>query len=164
MKCLLKCRNVIILLCTPRHNTGPYQYRADFINIISNGDTLTWVTWRVIAFLSPYLDIHRSARHQLTNPWIPWISYLIMYQWFYEKEYRKMIIMILVELSDQWLQTFGFSVCCGVLISKLIIVIRYRHWWIPHVSPLTAKLFNLNFHPLEIVSRWRDPQLQVSEN
>ena len=33
-----------------------------------------------------------------------------------------------------------------------------------HVNPLTAKLFNLNFHPLEIVSRWRDPQLQVSEN
>ena len=31
-------------------------------------------------------------------------------------------------------------------------------------NPLTAKLFNLNFHPLEIVSRWRDPQLQVSEN
>ena len=31
-------------------------------------------------------------------------------------------------------------------------------------TPLTAKLFNLNFHPLEIVSRWRDPQLQVSEN
>ena len=32
------------------------------------------------------------------------------------------------------------------------------------LNPLTAKLFNLNFHPLEIVSRWRDPQLQVSEN
>ena len=31
-------------------------------------------------------------------------------------------------------------------------------------NPLAAKLFNLNFHPLEIVSRWRDPQLQVSEN
>ena len=30
--------------------------------------------------------------------------------------------------------------------------------------PLTAKLLNLNFHPLEVVSRWRDPQLQVSEN
>ena len=30
--------------------------------------------------------------------------------------------------------------------------------------PLAAKLFNLNFHPLEIVSRWRDPQLQVSDN
>ena len=34
------------------------------------------------------------------------------------------------------------------------------------LNPLTlnAKLFNWNFHPLEIVSRWRDPQLQVSEN
>ena len=32
------------------------------------------------------------------------------------------------------------------------------------INPLTAKLFNLNFNPLEIVSRWRDPQLQVSEN
>ena len=32
------------------------------------------------------------------------------------------------------------------------------------VNPLTAKLFNLNFHSLEVVSRWRDPQLQVSEN
>ena len=31
-------------------------------------------------------------------------------------------------------------------------------------NPLTAKLFNLDFHPLAVVSRWRDPQLQVSEN
>ena len=29
---------------------------------------------------------------------------------------------------------------------------------------LTAKLFNRNFYPLEVVSRRRDPQLQVSEN
>ena len=32
------------------------------------------------------------------------------------------------------------------------------------LNPLTAKLFNLNFHPPEIVSRCCDPQLQVSEN
>ena len=32
------------------------------------------------------------------------------------------------------------------------------------VNPLTAELFNWNFHPLEVVSRWRDPQLQVSKN
>ena len=32
------------------------------------------------------------------------------------------------------------------------------------VNPLTAKLFNLNLHSLEAVSRWRDSQLQVSEN
>ena len=28
-------------------------------------------------------------------------------------------------------------------------------------NPLTAKLFNLNFHPLGVVSRWRDPQLKM---
>ena len=46
------------------------------------------------------------------------------------------------------------------------------HWhffWLALYSkivyyPLTAKLFDLHFHPLEVVSRWRDPQLQVSEN
>ena len=32
------------------------------------------------------------------------------------------------------------------------------------VNPLTAKSLNWNFHPLEGVSRRRDPQLQVSEN
>ena len=32
------------------------------------------------------------------------------------------------------------------------------------VNPLTATLFNLNFYPLEVVSRWRDPQLQVGKN
>ena len=32
------------------------------------------------------------------------------------------------------------------------------------LNPLTAKSLNLNFYPLEVVSRWRDPQLQVSEN
>ena len=32
------------------------------------------------------------------------------------------------------------------------------------LNPLTAKLINMNFHPHEVVSRWRDPQLQVSEN
>ena len=32
------------------------------------------------------------------------------------------------------------------------------------INPLTVKLFHLNFRQLEAVSRWRDPQLQVSEN
>ena len=31
-------------------------------------------------------------------------------------------------------------------------------------NPSTAKLVNWNFHPLEVVFRLRDPQLQVSEN
>ena len=36
--------------------------------------------------------------------------------------------------------------------------------WAIIFNPFTAKWFNLNFHPLKVVFRWRDPQLQVSEN
>ena len=31
------------------------------------------------------------------------------------------------------------------------------------INPLTSVLSNLNIHPLEVVSRYRDPQLQVGE-
>ena len=31
-------------------------------------------------------------------------------------------------------------------------------------NPFPAELSNLNFHPLEVASRYRDPQLQVGEN
>ena len=32
------------------------------------------------------------------------------------------------------------------------------------INHLTVKLYNLIFHPHEVVSRYRDSQLQVSEN
>ena len=32
------------------------------------------------------------------------------------------------------------------------------------INPYPAKLINLNFHSLEVVSRFRDPQPQVDEN
>ena len=32
------------------------------------------------------------------------------------------------------------------------------------MSPYHTKWIHLNFHPLEVVSRYRDPQLQVGEN
>ena len=32
------------------------------------------------------------------------------------------------------------------------------------INPYPAKLGHFNFHPLEVVSRYRDPQLQVGEN
>ena len=34
----------------------------------------------------------------------------------------------------------------------------------PASNPQRAELNNLNFHPLEFVSRYRDPQLQAGEN
>ena len=33
-----------------------------------------------------------------------------------------------------------------------------------YLDPWSAILYNLNFHPLDVVSRYRDPQLQVGEN
>ena len=35
-------------------------------------------------------------------------------------------------------------------------------WFI--INPYPAKLIYFNFHPLEVVSRYRDPQLKVGEN
>ena len=32
------------------------------------------------------------------------------------------------------------------------------------INPYPAELIYLNFHPLEVVSGYRDPQLQVAEN
>ena len=41
----------------------------------------------------------------------------------------------------------------------------WLHVQVPiRINPSAAKLFDWNFHPLEVVSRWRDPQLQVGEN
>ena len=39
-------------------------------------------------------------------------------------------------------------------------------WLFPvsHLNPLVAKLSYFIFHPLEVVSRYRDPQLQVGGN
>ena len=39
-----------------------------------------------------------------------------------------------------------------------------RYVLLAKINHSTAKLQNLNFHPLEVVSRYRDPQLQVGEN
>ena len=55
------------------------------------------------------------------------------------------------------------TLCCRTIRS----VFRDVKWCFCQVNsfnPLTANLFNLNFRPLEVASRWRDRLLQVSEN
>ena len=51
----------------------------------------------------------------------------------------------------EYLGIFGLT-CPGVILN------------LPHLDYKTGKLNNLNFHPLEVVSRYRDPQPQVGEN
>ena len=52
------------------------------------------------------------------------------------------------------------SIHCQLQIAT---VIDTTHW-IRSIDSLIAKLFDWNFPPLKVVSRWRDPQLQVNEN
>ena len=47
--------------------------------------------------------------------------------------------------------------------------LRVPRSWSPieegfRLNPLSAEVCHLNFHPLEVVGRRRDPQLQVGEN
>ena len=57
-----------------------------------------------------------------------------------------------------------------ILAIKLGILLAWLwynapEYFVKSVNPLSAKFArNRNFHPLEAVSRWRDPQPQVSEN
>ena len=53
-----------------------------------------------------------------------------------------------------------FSFCSAIVIYYFPDKKRLRVGF----NPLTAKLFNLNFHPPEVLYRLRDPQLHVSEN
>ena len=50
-----------------------------------------------------------------------------------------------------------------ILWLRFVFVLQYLRLW-SNIDLLTAELFNWNFHPLEVVSRSRDPQLQLSEN
>ena len=58
------------------------------------------------------------------------------------------------------------SVVCQLAKVQRIhgILETYLHFSVNWLNLLLAKLCNLNFHPLEVVSRYRDPQLQVKEN
>ena len=50
-------------------------------------------------------------------------------------------------------------------VSHHIIIKPYlKAWMTPIISHQQSELCNLNFHPLQVVSRYRDPQLQVTGN
>ena len=58
-----------------------------------------------------------------------------------------------------------YYMMCALTLNQYIY--NRGHVWVCgvyRVNTLTSKLFNWNFHPLEVVSRWRNSQLQASEN
>ena len=59
----------------------------------------------------------------------------------------------------------AFLLHCGCFFCYLVLIYAvYIYFFQARFILLTARLFNGNFHPLEVVSRWRDTQLQVGEN
>ena len=70
-------------------------------------------------------------------------------------------IMLSVNTSMKIYLLKPLHVVAGKFVFRDAIYFYDTSWGL---NPLTAKLFNWNFHPLEVVSRWRDPQLQVSDN
>ena len=78
--------------------------------------------------------------------------------------------LMLAQRRKRWTTLNQHWVSASCLLGKDVIlkVIVLTLWplisTIVTFNPLTAKFFNFNFHPLEVVSRWRDPQLQLSEN
>ena len=99
--------------------------------------------------------------------------------WYYSTELWHVDVAVPQWSHQQWLDAFSLDtqgrttlawhrVSIGrVTLSRIVKATQSMHTEYPlvcSINPLTAKLFYRDFHPLEVVSRWRDPQLQVSEN
>ena len=56
-----------------------------------------------------------------------------------------------------------FSMFNHVIENKYTFL-KSRNHFVGSLTPFSAELINLNFQPLEVVSRYRDPQFQVAEN
>ena len=63
-----------------------------------------------------------------------------------------------------WARITSWGWCQSRYLDCLVYNKKIKRSTSLHINSLTGKLFNWNFHPLEVVSRWRDPQLQVGEN
>ena len=64
----------------------------------------------------------------------------------------------------QYLLTLQESRYCLLTLQIIIVDNCCKSSLLRWVEPLPAKLFIRNFHSIEVVSRWRDTQLQLSEN
>ena len=71
--------------------------------------------------------------------------------WLYFSEHLKKVYSRKIKRIIRYIKI-------GILC--IFIVECYAH----SVNPWRSELYNSNFHPLEVVSRYRDPKLQVSEN
>ena len=114
-----------------------------FFRLISIGHTCVYGHYIVFKFFSAGIDFRRQNLTPEDNPRAERVKYITPL-------YHRLSIYIWLIVPLGW--AYAVHVQLSVFLSECPF------------NPLTAKLFNLNFHPLEVVSRCRDPQLQVSEN
>ena len=92
--------------------------------------------------------------------------------YMYVSDNKHIIIIIIIpdqmtmppcKARRQWLLTFQVSSYCplSLQISLTIIQKNREVSMLTMIRTFTGKLFDWNVHPLEDVSRWSDPQLQV---
>ena len=130
------------------------------------GETLIYFKYIVNYFLFIVLQLSMTF----------WIKYITQNNVIYSCKIWIYIFFMWHRLKNArvFSVTLGHTFCgkmCYNLYVRTTIKLNFRYKFLflsvmcnGIFNPLTAKLLNLNFHPLEVVSRWRDPQLQVSEN
>ena len=123
---------------------------------------------------------HLSANTYISQPvvWLWWAAGLLKYKCTAYKIFMFPTFQIVLMrkkttfLQQQvclWLRLFG-TIC--VILPVIMIAGSAREILrVPDLpekktdgNPWSAKIWNLNFHPHGVVSRYSDPQLQVGEN
>ena len=146
-------RNGVFGIILPKKNLIMLFYM--FVSFLTFGDPALFLTWigPWVIYISLRLcmliiRLHTQEARDIHSIWVDSMSATLAQHW----------------TGIGWTShvcCLSFIRCCWTN-AGLMLVHRLRRW--TNINPLTAKLFILNFHPLEVVSRWRDPQLQVSEN
>ena len=90
-------------------------------------------------------------------------THLINIAWMDFHKYVTSCYLYLYHLSKQW-HFCGGSNGQNIDVWQWLCFFVYVCILLLDFNSYLAKLYYLNFHPLEVVSRYRDPQLQVAEN
>ena len=146
---------------------APWSNRHGFLAAF----TQCWIN--ISCYLKLWLRVHYSLF------WYKSIFYNFFERWFILTwpEFHQMTQL----RGSSLIRIFNYQVACSTLCVGLALAgqddwfvetlsrVDMNWWnrgleasrmWIYLFNPLTAKLFNLNFHPLEVVCRWRDPNFK----
>ena len=148
-------------ICTPA--VSLYKTNNNHINHY-NAEIFLYKLWEPKGFIEFEIIINGLVLNSIRSIWTPvlWIYgydiFVNSFNYVYTAVQRQKAVSAYFTSTQILPFAFAEQYRRHILTSKVDIALKRL------INPSTAKLFNLNFHPLEVVSRWRDPQLQVSEN